>query len=180
MVIACTSFLKVLHAAVFSFGDTGILRPRQKHAFLHIGQRTTPRGYVARRTTCLQSKHTQLALLLDPRLASSRGVPGLPSQSTAPEDRQWRPTQQRSQHLFAPASSLEVRRTAWQPAIFGGATAEAPLAARLGRSNWLQSSERIWSANRTRCPRTNFRHRTTSRTQSGPWPDPRLHARQWR
>lgn len=62
--MARISFLKPVQAATLVFGGTGIFRPRQKHGFLQAGQGTTERGYVGRRTTLRQSKHTQLALLI--------------------------------------------------------------------------------------------------------------------
>jgi len=87
MVIACISFLKPVQAATLVFGGTGIFRPRQKHGFLQAGQGTTERGYVGRRTTLRQSKHTQLALLIvrpvwRTILPFSGGLAGPPARGT--------------------------------------------------------------------------------------------------
>jgi hypothetical protein len=62
--IVCISRRSFAHAAALSLGGTGIFRPRQKHSALHSGQKTDCLGEVGRLTTCRQSKHTQVALLM--------------------------------------------------------------------------------------------------------------------
>src|SRR5262249_61793462 len=66
MTSCCISLLNFAQAAILPFGGTGIFRPRQKHDLLQSGQGTVLRGYVGLRTTWRQSKHAQVALLIDP------------------------------------------------------------------------------------------------------------------